>query len=76
MGIRFQRPVPGGRDRLHLASSKKIQAAIRETAKHFKCSKNFVQNVALGEFFGIDVEHYDPKIERRRTIRVVARRAR
>lgn len=76
MGIRFQRPIPGGRDRMHLATSKEIRKAVKDTAKMFGVSKNFVENVAIGTFFGIDVEHYDQKVERRRSLRVVSRRAR
>jgi hypothetical protein len=57
MKIRRQSRIPGERRESTGASVKKeIKRAIEHTARKFRCSKSLVQNVAFGEFFGIDVE--------------------
>jgi hypothetical protein len=74
--IRRQRPVKGGRLKLSASSISAIHARVAADARKFGCSKNFVINTALGHALGIDVEHYDPAVERRRTMRVVMKKGR
>lgn len=66
--IRRQSAVKGGRRRLSPSVVKEIEQEIAHCAKHYHVSKSWVQAVALGEAFGIDVESY---IERRPQLRRV-----
>jgi hypothetical protein len=57
--MRRQRP-KADRRRLSATADAEIDRQIRMAARMFKCSKSFVQAVALADFFGIRLEErYD-----------------
>ena len=57
-----------GQKRLRLSSSvhKAVRKAIESDAKLFNCSLSFVQNTALADCYGIEIEEKYYLIERRK----------
>lgn len=73
--MRRQPAVRGGRERLGASVVLELERAVAFTARRFGCSKSWVQAVALGQFFGIPVEHFDDHVRQRHSPTVPPRRA-
>jgi len=67
--MRIQHRIGKPREQVKSCANAEIDRLVIEAASEFNCSKSWVINVALAQFFGVEVEHYDQQREAERKAR-------